>query len=306
MQEKYLTANGLSLAYDEFGKPSDPAIVLVMGLGTQMIAWPESFCQALADAGYRVIRFDNRDIGLSEKIDVKQRISLSKLIIRQRLGLPLSVPYTLQDMAVDAVGVLDALNIHAAHWVGASMGGMIAQIIAAEHPDRALSMTSIMSTSGNPSLKGISLKVMSLMMKSPSRESEEKYLQDSLAKWAVLGSPDYPPTKEALSERILTNLRRSYYPKGYVHQMAAIMQNGDRRPLLRRIRVPCLIIHGQADVLVPVEGGIDTARNIKGSTLKLIQGMGHDLPRELLPRFARYITQHIDNNTQDVPQAVNN
>jgi Predicted hydrolases or acyltransferases (alpha/beta hydrolase superfamily) len=300
--QKYLTANGLSLAYEEFGNPKHPAILLVMGLGTQMIAWPVAFCENLAKEGFRVIRFDNRDIGLSEKIDVKRSVSLPVITIKQKLGFAISVPYSLHDMALDAVGVLDALDIEAAHWVGASMGGMIAQLAAANHPSKVLSLTSIMSSSGNPTLKGPSLNVIRLLLKSPNRNSEEQYLADSLAKWAVLGSPDYPPTKEALTERILENLHRSYYPKGYVHQMAAIIDNGDRRPLLRKIRVPSLIIHGQADVLIPVEGGIDTAKNIKGSTLKLIQGMGHDLPRELLPKFIRYICQHIEQNTSQAQE----
>lgn len=296
--QKTLVANDMRLAYDEFGSPEHPAIVLIMGLGTQMIAWPTSFCESLANQGFRIIRFDNRDIGLSEKVEVKRPVSLPKIILKKKLGLSISVPYTLHDMALDTIGVLDALGIQAAHFVGASMGGMIAQLIAAEYPSRSLSLTSIMSSSGNPSVKGPSLKIIRLLMKSPSQASEEKYLADSLAKWAVIGSPDYPASKEDLSERILTNLRRSYYPKGYVHQLAAIIENGDRRAILRKIRVPTLIIHGQADVLIPVEGGIDTANNIKNSSLKLIQGMGHDLPRELLPRIVRYICRHIEEKSK--------
>lgn len=296
--QKTLMANNMRLAYDEFGAPEHPAMLLVMGLGTQMIAWPTSFCEDLASQGFRVIRFDNRDIGLSEKVEVKRPVSLPKILIKAKLGLSISVPYTLRDMALDAIGVLDALNIEAAHWVGVSMGGMIAQLVAAEYPSRCLSLTSIMSSSGNPSVKGPSLSVIRLLMKSPSHESEEKYLADSMTKWAALGSPDYPPTKEDLSERILASLRRSYYPKGYVHQLAAIIENGDRRAILRKIRVPTLVIHGQADVLIPVEGGIDTANNIKDCNLKIIQGMGHDLPKELLPRLARYICRHIEESAQ--------
>lgn len=296
--QKTLVANDMRLAYDEFGSPEHPAIVLIMGLGTQMIAWPTSFCESLANQGFRIIRFDNRDIGLSEKVEVKRPVSLPKIILKKKLGLSISVPYTLHDMALDTIGVLDALGIQAAHFVGASMGGMIAQLIAAEYPSRSLSLTSIMSSSGNPSVKGPSLNIIRLLMTSPSQASEEKYLADSLAKWAVIGSPDYPASKEDLSERILTNLRRSYYPKGYVHQLAAIIENGDRRAILRKIRVPTLIIHGQADVLIPVEGGIDTANNIKNSSLKLIQGMGHDLPRELLPRIVRYICRHIEEKSK--------
>ncbi|NND01066.1 MAG: alpha/beta hydrolase, partial [Gammaproteobacteria bacterium] len=151
-QEQFLIANNLTLAYDEFGQPGNPALLLIMGLGTQMIAWPDDFCQGLADQGHRVIRFDNRDIGLSEKIKINKPVSIPKILLRSRLGLSLDVPYTLHDMAADTVGVLDALEIDSAHIVGASMGGMIAQIVAADHPERCRSLTSIMSTTGNPAL----------------------------------------------------------------------------------------------------------------------------------------------------------
>ena len=159
MTQKYLMANDLRLAYDEFGTPNDPAIILIMGLGTQMIAWPETFCQGLADKGFRVIRFDNRDIGLSQKIEPKKPVSIPKLFLRKKMGLSIRPPYTLRDMAKDAIGVLDFLETEQAHWVGASMGGMIAQILVAEYPERSLSLTSIMSTSGNPRLPQSSWKV---------------------------------------------------------------------------------------------------------------------------------------------------
>ncbi len=292
MSQKYLMANGLRLAYDEFGNTSDPAIILVMGLGTQMIAWPVQMCEALAEQGFRVIRFDNRDIGLSQQIEPKRPVNLFKLILRSRLGLSIRVPYSLRDMAADAIGVLDFLEIEKAHWVGASMGGMITQILAAEYPDRSLSLTSIMSTSGNPELPQPSLRIAKQLLTRPDRKNEKAYLKHSLETWAIIGSPDYPPKKEELSERILTSLRRSYSPKGYTHQVAAIMKSGDRRHLLRKIRVPTQVIHGKADVLVPVEGGIDTAKNIKNSKLELIEGMGHDLPKQLIPRFVELIIEN--------------
>jgi len=292
MTQKYLMANGLRLAYDEFGDASNPVIVLVMGLGTQMIAWPEVLCEGLAKNGFRVIRFDNRDIGLSQQIEPKKPVNLVKLIIRSKLGLPIKVPYTLRDMAADAVGVLDFLDIESAHWVGASMGGMICQVIAAEHPERSLSLTSIMSTTGNPELPQPSLKVAKQLVLRPDRSNEKAYLKHSLATWAIIGSPDYPPEKEDLSQRILESLRRSYSPNGYTHQLAAIMKSGDRRHLLRKIKIPTQVIHGKADVLIPVEGGIDTAKNIKNAKLDLIEGMGHDLPRQLVPKFIRLIVEN--------------
>jgi len=291
MTEKYLMANGLRLCYEEFGAPSDPVLVLIMGLGTQMISWPDAFCSLLASKGFRVIRFDNRDIGLSQKIEVDPPVNLLKLFVQQRLGLKVTAPYTLRDMAQDTIGILDFLGIEKAHWVGASMGGMIAQLLAAEHADRTLSLTSIMSTTGRRRLPQASFKVIRQMMTRPRSSNEKDYLAHALETWAIIGSPDYPPTKEELTERILRAVRRSSYPAGYRNQVAAIIECGDRRGVLHRISCPTLIIHGKADVLVPVAGGIETAKNIKQAKLELIEGMGHDLPKSLLPRFTQLIEE---------------
>lgn len=290
--EQYLIANNLTLAYDEFGEQGDPALLLVMGLGTQMIAWPDAFCQGLAERGHRVIRFDNRDTGLSEKIKIDKPVSFPKLMLRQRLGLPLDVPYTLHDMATDTIGVLDALNIESAHMVGASMGAMIAQIVAAEFPDRCRSLTSIMSTTGNPALKKTSWRATKQLLSRPKVSDEAIILEHSMKTWGIIGSPDFMPSEDELRARILRSLRRSMYPVGYRHQMAAIAESGDRRALLKKISTPTLVIHGKADVLVPMDGGVDTANNIDGAKLKLIEGMGHDLPKELIPRFVRMISEH--------------
>lgn len=286
-------ANDLRLAYDEFGDSKAPAIILIMGLGTQMIAWPEAFCQGLADKGFRVVRYDNRDIGLSQKIEPAKPVNIPKLFIRKKLGLSVRPPYSLRDMAEDAIGVLDFLEIDKAHWVGASMGGMIAQIIAAENSERSLSLTSIMSTSGNPELPQTNWRISKQMIGRPNRNNEKAYLKHALETWSMIGSPDYPPTKEELTKKILTSLHRSYSPKGYQHHLAAILESGDRRGLLRKIKLPTLIIHGKADALIPVEGGIDTAKNIREATLELIEGMGHDLPKQLIPTFIRLIDKHI-------------
>lgn len=291
-EESYLVANKLRLAYDEFGSPSDPAVVLIMGLGTQMIAWSEEFCNLLAQTGLRVIRFDNRDIGLSEKIRTDLEVSLPKLFFRSRLGLPIEVPYTLNDMAQDAVGVLDALEIEKAHFVGASMGGMIAQLVAAEHGQRCHSLTSIMSTTGNPRLPAASLKATRMLMNRPKNPTEQAVIAHGLKVWKVIGSPDYPPKREDLIERLQRTYRRSVYPKGYRNHMAAIAANGDRRRILKSIDTPTLVIHGREDVLVPVAGGIDTAKHIDNAKLEIIEGMGHDLPKELAPRITRLIADH--------------
>ncbi len=289
MNDKYLMANGLRLCYEEFGQQEDPAILLVMGLGTQMIAWPEPFCEMLAKQGFRVIRFDNRDVGNSEKIQTSKPTNLLKVMLQQRLKAKIDAPYGLRDMAKDAIGLIDALEIEKAHWVGASMGGMIAQILAAEFPQRTRSLTSIMSSSGNPNLPQTSLAVARQMLFRPSVQDEKKYLKHALKTWGLIGSPDYPPTKEELKARILRSAQRSSYPAGYKNQVAAIIKSGDRRGLLHRIKCPTMIIHGKADVLIPHEASLDIARNIPHAQLELIEGMGHDLPCQLFPRLTQLI-----------------
>ena len=294
---KYVTANELRICYDEFGDPAHPAVLLIMGLGTQMIAWPEAFCEHLAIGGYRVIRFDNRDVGLSQKLVDARVPNLLRMLLASGLGLPLRVPYTLHDMARDTVGLLDGLGIERAHIVGASMGGMIAQLIAGDHPQRTLSLTSMMSTSGARSLPSASRQVQRLMMRRAG-SGEEEYLRYASRLWQVIGSPMYPPEKQELRERLLASYRRSYYPEGFLRQFAAIVASGDRVDLLRRVQRPTLVIHGSADALVPVEGGIHTAELVPGAQLAVIKGMGHDLPVVLLPRLASLILEHIRNPEQ--------
>ena len=294
MSEQYLTANGLRLAYDEFGNPDDPAMLLIMGLGTQMIGWPEDFCEQLAARGYRVIRFDNRDIGLSDKMEADRAPNPLKLAAYARLGLSMKVPYTLYDMAKDAVGVLNALDISAAHVVGASMGGMIAQLMAGVYPFRVLSLTSVMSTSGCRTLPGADPKISLHMVRRPSSGDRDELLDYSMRTWRLIGSPAYPPTDAALEAKILRSFERSFYPPGHRRQMAAIMASGDRVDVLKKIMAPTLVIHGTDDPLVPVEGGIDTANHVPNAKLELIDGMGHDLPTPLIPTFVDLIGSHAD------------
>ena len=291
MMAQFVKANGLRLAYDEFGERSQPAILLIMGLGAQMIAWPEELCDRLAAEGFRVVRFDNRDIGLSEKIDGKKMPGLLKTAMLSRLNIPVSVPYKLFDMAEDTLGLMDALDIDAAHLVGASMGGMIAQLVAGYHPYRTLSLTSMMSTSGRKSLPQARPEVtLQLTRRRPA--DEHGYLKVATQLWRTIGSPDYPPSDDELRERILRGYRRSYYPAGSARQLLALIASGDRVDALRKVQAPSLVIHGKADKLALVEGGIDTARLIANAKLELIDGMGHDLPRPLLARFAELIASH--------------
>ena len=292
--DQYLTANNLRICYSEYGDKNKPAILLIMGLATQMIAWTDEFCQSLADGGYRVIRYDNRDIGLSEKITNRKPASIAKIIFSRWLGLKLKVPYTLHDMADDAIGILDALKIEKAHFVGASMGGMIAQLIAAKYPSHSLSLTSIMSSSGNPKLPRASSKVNKVLMQRPKTQYENDIVNHGIKVWRTIESADYPTSDKVLKTKILESFRRSYYPAGLINQLAAIIENGDRREFLKKITAPTLVIHGKADALVPIECGIDTAKTIENSSLKLIEGMGHDLPKELVPKLVRMIIQHVE------------
>jgi pimeloyl-ACP methyl ester carboxylesterase len=290
--EQYVKANGIELAYDEFGEAGRPVILLIMGLGTQMIAWPEAFCNDLAAHGFRVIRFDNRDIGLSQKMEGSKVPGILKIAAYSRLRLPVKVPYLLHDMAADAVGLLDALDVSSAHIVGASMGGMIAQLIAGHFPFRVLSLTSIMSTSGCRSLPGADRKVALHMVRRPAKADAEALQEYAMRTWRLIGSPAYQPSDEVLREKLSLSYQRSHYPPGHSRQMAAIIASGDRVSLLQKIIAPTLVIHGKEDPLVPVSGGIDTARHVPGAKLELIEGMGHDLPQPLLPHFAELIGTH--------------
>ena len=291
MSESYIEANGIRLAYEEFGRPSDPAIVLIMGLGTQMISWPLSLCKGLAARGFRVIRFDNRDIGLSEKMENAHIPRAPSMMLRSTLGLPLKVSYTLEDMAQDVIGLMDALHLDRAHLVGASMGGMIGQIATARHPRRVLSFTSIMSSSGDPRLPGASREVVRTMVKR-FLGIEQPNLENTMAFQRMIGSPDYLQSDEELKKKVLDSVERSLYPEGYSRHMAAIMASGSRVRLLKKIIVPTLVIHGRDDALVPLECGIDTARHIPHARLEIIDGMGHNLPEALVPLLLELIAAH--------------
>ncbi len=285
-------ANGIQLEYETFGQPSDPAILLIMGLGGQLVLWPEALCRALAQGGYYVIRYDNRDVGLSSKIDSAGKPDLSRASLRYVLRLPLRSGYTLDDMAADALGLLDALNIRKAHVVGLSMGGMIGQILAAQHGERLLSFTAIMTSSGNRGLPQPSLSLRLRLTRRPKSTTREALVQHSINTWKLIGSPGYPTGDAELRAMVERDQARSLYPRGMARQTLAIMASPSRVPLLRRITAPTLVIHGLADPLVPVAAGRELARLIPGARLELIEGMGHDLPAPLLPRIAGSILGH--------------
>lgn len=284
--------NGITLEYEEHGDPAAPPILLVMGLGAQLTLWPDELVQALAGHGFRVIRFDNRDIGLSHKMEGAKAPGLVRHMLAKRLGLKPRVPYTLADMADDAAGLLDALGIPAAHIVGASMGGMIAQHIAFSHPEKVLSLTSIMSTTGNPRLPAAKREALKVLTKRPASMEETVLAEHGVRIGRTIGSPGYPADEARLRANALVSIRRSIYPQGMPRQLAAIIDDGCRRARLAKVTAPTLVIHGEADPLVPVEGGRDTAAHVRGAVLKTIPGMGHDLPLELVDEIADAIAGH--------------
>lgn len=281
-------SNGLHLEVERFGPESGEPILLVMGLGGQLTLWPIELVEELVARGYHVIRFDNRDVGLSSKFDHMGTPSILRLMIADALRIRPRAPYLLDDMAIDAVGVLDALGIAKAHIVGVSMGGMISQLIAANHGERVLSLTSIMSTTGHRSLPGPSKAARKALLTPPPKDPNDmdavmRRMMDTVT---VIGSPAYPMDEAERLELVKTQIDRDYHPTGLVRQIAAIVASGDRRAALAKVTAPTLVLHGEDDPLVPIEGGRDTALHIKGAELVTVPGMGHDMPRALIPTIA--------------------
>jgi pimeloyl-ACP methyl ester carboxylesterase len=283
---------GIEIFYEDHGDPSHEAILLVMGLGAQLTLWPDELVEALVGEGFRVIRYDNRDIGLSQKMEGARAPSLPVQLLRKKIGFPAKVPYTLTDMAHDGIGVLDALGIESAHVVGASMGGMIVQLMAVHHGHRLRSMTSIMSTTGNGKLPQAEKHAMEALIAPLKGMDEESLVAHGLNIAKNIGSPGFPFDPEQQRERVLKNVRRSVYPAGLPRQLAAIIDDGCRRSRLAQVRTPTLVLHGEADPLVKLEAGEDTARHISGARLVTIPGWGHDIPLPLVPRVAEEIVAH--------------
>jgi pimeloyl-ACP methyl ester carboxylesterase len=289
----HITANGIELFYEEQGDPQAETILLVMGLGAQMTLWPDEFVAALVDHGYHVIRYDNRDIGLSHKFEGARAPGIKMQVLRKALRWPAKVPYTLKDMADDGAALLDALGIAKAHVVGASMGGMIAQLMAIHHGDKLLSLTSIMSTTGNPKLPQAEKHAMqALTAPLPALDDEAALIEHGVNIRANIGSPGYPDDPERLRERVLKGIRRSVYPPGLPRQLAAIIDDGDRRERLAQVDVPTLVLHGEDDPLVKLAAGQETAAHIPGAKLVTYPGWGHDLPIELIEPLANEIAKH--------------
>lgn len=280
-EERLAPSNGIEIAYQEVGNPDDEPLVLVMGLGTQMIAWDDDFCSMLAERGFRVIRFDNRDVGHSTKLDgayVPGRLDLM-------LGRRETAAYLLSDMADDTVGLMDRLGIDSAHVVGISMGGMIAQTLAVEHPDRIRSLVSMCSTTGNRWVGQPTMKVFALMLADAPRDLDgfTKRIQRT---HELIGSPAYLTDGTRLLRLAEGSWERGHNPRGMLRQLHAIIASGDRTAALRKLDLPVTVIHGTRDTMIRPNGGRATARAIPGARLHLIEGMGHDLPDKLWPIFA--------------------
>jgi pimeloyl-ACP methyl ester carboxylesterase len=282
-------ANGIEIEVDDQGLAGGEPLLLIMGLGMQLTAWPDEFVQELVSRGLRVLRIDNRDAGLSTGFDHLGVPNLPLIMLGHAFRLPIRAPYTLEDMARDAIGVLDALGLKQVHVCGASMGGMIAQHLAARHPERVKSLTLIMTTSGARHLPQAAPRIRRALISRPDGRDPEAVVAHLQRIYRLIGSPAFPPDAERLRRRLQASVARAWRPAGAARQIAAIAADGSRAHLLPRITAPTHVIHGEADPLVPVEAGRDLAKHIHGASGDFIAGMGHDLPVQLLPRLAEGI-----------------
>lgn len=283
-EERLAPVNGIEIAYQEMGEKDAPAIVLIMGLGAQMLAWHEDLCSLFVECGFRVVRFDNRDIGHStilEGAGVPSRLDLI-------LGRREATSYLLRDMAADTTGLMDHLGIEAAHVVGASMGGMIAQTMAITHPERVSSLVSMMSTTGNRRVGWPHWRALPILFADYPR-SREAYIRQVSRTFEVIGSPGFPRDPQRLGDLAGRLWDRSHNPAGVLRQMYAVTASGDRTAALRKLDLPTTVLHGTADRLVRPAGGRATAKAIPGARLRMFKGMGHDLPRQLWPEFVEEI-----------------
>jgi pimeloyl-ACP methyl ester carboxylesterase len=296
-------ANGIDLEIEDTGADGSQAgrtaVVLVMGLGLQLLAWPPALVQALVDAGYRVIRFDNRDVGLSQHFD---HLGVPNLLwegLKHHVGLPVRAPYRLHDMAADVLGLLDALHIERAHVVGVSMGGMVAQRLALAAPQRVRSLTSVMSSSGARYLPAASMKVQQALLRRPDGDDVNAIVEHYMRLFRLIGSPAYPVDDAPLRQRIEASVRRSHHPEGTMRQIAAVAADVTRADELPRLSAPTLVVHGLADPLIPFACGQDTARRIPGARLAAIPGMGHDLPPGVVEQVLRHLLPHLQSTSHD-------
>lgn len=294
-----VTANGIQIEYDTFGDRSSLALLLIAGNGAQLLFWDDEFCELLAKTGLFVIRFDNRDAGLSTKFDEAGVPDIMATIKAAMEGKDVAAAYSLDDMADDCVGLLDALHIGKAHICGASMGGMIAQVVSYRHPQRVLSLISIMSNTGNPNLPQGQPDAIAAVVAPPPAE-RKAYIEHNMNVWRKIWSPGFPFEEKRARTYLEKSYDRSYYPQGMARQNVAILSRGDRTVSLSSIKAPTLVIHGSGDPLIPVEAGKETARVIPGANLLIIDGMGHDLPTGVWSEIVTAISHHVKKSTQPI------
>jgi pimeloyl-ACP methyl ester carboxylesterase len=285
-------SNGLQIAYEEYGNDLDPVLLLVQGLAMPLSGWPPALIDALVAEGFRVVIFDNRDIGRSSLLNDMAAPNMLVQILRRKLGMRVKAPYQLTDMMRDVVGLMDALQIASAHVVGVSMGGMISQLLAIHEPQRVKTLTSVMSATGSRDVPGPTKKVIKHMVRGPKDATPEAGIEFQWILWRLLGGPHYRLTDEELTEFLQRIFARGISVEGVARQKLAILAAPSRVAALGKLTIPTLVIHGDADPLVPVECGLDTAKAIPGARTAIIEGMGHDLPVALTERVARLITQH--------------
>lgn len=291
MAESKARANGIEIAYEVMGDAGASPMLLIMGLGGQMVLWEDEFCRMLVERGHRVIRFDNRDVGRSTHFHEAGLPDMATLMSAAFTGQPVSAPYTLSEMACDSVGLLDVLGIESADVVGASMGGMIAQTLAIEQPGRVRTLTSIMSSTGNPALPPPNPEAISFLI-SPMPMDREGAIEHGVKMFRTIGSPGFPFEEARIRRLAALQYDRGLDPAGVLRQLAAIVASGSRTEKLRSVTAATLVIHGKADPLVPFEGGAETAAAIPGARLEAVEGMGHDLPMALWPRLVEWISTH--------------
>jgi len=283
--------NGIEIEYECFGAAEAEPVLLVMGLGAQMIGWTDEFCERLAGRGHRVIRYDNRDVGLSTKFSDSDHDTVMEAFAKAMSGQPVKTAYQLSDMAADAAGLLDALDIASAHVAGASMGGMIAQALTLDFPDKVATLTSIMSHTGEPGLDPASPEAMQVLLK-PAPVGRDAVIEQALETWRVIGSPGFPFDEARIRERAGRSFDRCHHPAGAERQLVAITASGSRREALGGVTTPTLVVHGEDDPLIPVAGGRATLAAIPGAKGLFIPGMGHDMPVELYDTLVDAIHEH--------------
>jgi len=284
-------ANGIDICYEIFGDADAEPMMLIMGLGAQMVLWDDAFCERLAACGFRVIRFDNRDIGQSSQLSGGKRLTPFELLKLRFLKIPVAAPYKLRDMAEDTIGLMDVLGIRSAHLVGASMGGMIAQEIAIIFPERVRSLTSIMSTTGNPKVPPPTREAAAMLMAPPPKTRDE-YIARFAQNWKILRAGSFPEDEAFDRSRAERTYARGLNPAGVGRQLRAILASGSRKERLRNVKAPTLVIHGTVDPLVHPMGGRDTAASIPGAKLLMIEGMGHAIPVPMWPQIIDAIDKH--------------